>query len=51
MMNRSEINNVNRMEVKYYQCEMMSMEWRLINGMEARMEVKLLIKWRFAYYI
>jgi len=28
MMNRSEINNVNRMEVKYYQCEMMSMEWR-----------------------
>ena len=50
-MNGSEINNVNRMEVKYYQCEMMLMEWRFINGMEARMEVKLLIKWRFAYYI
>ena len=26
MMNGSEIDNVNRMEVKYYQCEMMSME-------------------------
>ena len=53
MMNGSEINDVNRIEVKSYQCEMMSMElWnegKIINGMEARMEVKLLIKWRFAY--
>ena len=48
MMNGSEINNVNRIEVKYYKCEMMLMElWnegKIMNGMEARMEVKLLIK-------
>jgi hypothetical protein len=48
MMNGSEINDVNRIEVKYYQCEMVSMElWnegKIINGMEARMKVKLLIK-------
>ncbi len=39
------IMSIDRIEVKYYQCEMMSMElWnegKIINGM---MEVKLLIK-------
>ena len=42
------IMSIDRIEVKYYQCEMMSMElWnegKIINGMEARMKVKLLIK-------